>query len=480
MTVPETSLQRESGSLTPFANVMKRDWDQRARENARWYINTLRLDQSEEEFDRSGERDVAGLVGSDLPLLCDWRASTDLRLLEIGCGIGRMSRHLAPLFQEVVSIDVSGEMIRQARARLAEVPNLHFHETSGVDLALFPDESFDVVFCAYVFQHVPSAEAIEANLREAFRVLRPRGVFKFITNGVHLSPSSPEEDPGQDTWSGAPFPEEQVRRVAISLGAQILGVIGDGTQYCWSLLRKRASHQVEAGLTPRIRSIGRADDLRTEELAPRYDPFYLGIILEGVDPEQVDTHSTWVRLGDWTLPPCYAGRRGLFPEESAVSAAMTDGWSCQLNVRVPPEMAAGRYQGWVESRDGAKIGPFEVILPPVAPTPPHLLAVANQADGGLDLHTTGPKAGWKIFADILPLVEVTEDSDLETRLRGIEVGFNGRWVAAERLTYLAANGVWEIGVTVPQAESSRLQGEGTLQIRVGGLVSNRLPISPLP
>ena len=137
MTVPETSLQRESGSLTPFANVMKRDWDQRARENARWYINTLRLDQSEEEFDRSGERDVAGLVGSDLPLLCDWRASTDLRLLEIGCGIGRMSRHLAPLFQEVVSIDVSGEMIRQARARLAEVPNLHFHETSGVDLALF-------------------------------------------------------------------------------------------------------------------------------------------------------------------------------------------------------------------------------------------------------------------------------------------------------------------------------------------------------
>ncbi|MGA1367042.1 MAG: class I SAM-dependent methyltransferase [Blastocatellia bacterium] len=480
MTRPETSPQRESDSLIPFADVMKRDWDQRARENARWYINTLRLDQSEEEFDRSGERDVAGLIGNDLPLLCDWRASTDLRLLEIGCGIGRMSRHLAPLFREVVSIDVSGEMIRLARARLAEVPNLHFHETSGVDLALFPDESFDVVFCAYVIQHVPSAEAIEANLREAFRVLRPRGVFKFITNGVHLSPTSPEEDPSLDTWSGAPFPEEQVRRVAISLGAQILGVIGDGTQYCWSLLRKRASHQVEPELIPRVRSVGRADDLRTPELAPRHDPFYLGIVLEGVDPELIDTHSTWVRLGDWTLHPCYAGRRGLFPEESVLAAATTDGWSCQLNVRIPSELAAGRYQGWVESKDGAKIGPFEVILPPVAPTPPHLLAIANQVDGGLDLHATGPKASWKIFADYLPLAQGTEDPAMESRLGEIEVDLSGVWVPAERVSYLAANGVWEIGVTVPEGEASRISGDGMLQIRVGGLVSNRLPISPLP
>lgn len=478
MTVPETSPQQESGSLTPFADVMKREWNQRARENARWYINTLRLDQSEEEFDRSGERDVAGLIGSDLPLLCDWRASTDLRLLEIGCGIGRMSRHLAPLFQEVVGIDVSGEMIRQAQARLSEIPNLHFHETSGVDLALFPDESFDVVFSAYVFQHVPSAEAIEANLREAFRVLRPRGVFKFITNGVHLCPSSPGEELRQDTWSGAPFPEQEVRRVAISLNAQVLGVIGDGTQYCWSLLRKRAPRRVEPELIPRVRSVGRADDLRTTDLAPRYDPFYLGIVLEGVDPERIDTHSTWVRLGDWKLHPCYAGRRGLFPGESVATAATRDGWSCQLNVPVPPELPAGRYQGWVEA-EGMPIGPFEVILPPVAPTPPHLLAVANQEDGGLDLHTTGPKASWKIFADFLPLTEMTEDSDWKATLSEIEVGLNGVWLAAERLTYLAANGVWEIGVTIPQDEASRLGGDGTLQVRVGGLVSNPLSISPL-
>ncbi len=475
-----TVSEQESDSLTPSAEVMKRDWNQRARENARWYINTLRLDQSEEEFDRSGERDVAGLIGSDLALLCDWRASTDLRLLEIGCGIGRMSRHLAPLFREVVGIDVSGEMIRQAQSRLSGIPNLHFQETSGIDLALFPDESFDVVFCAYVFQHVPSAEAIEANLREAFRVLRPRGVFKFITNGVHLAPAAAGEDPKRDTWSGAPFPEEQVRRVAVSMGAQILGVIGDGTQYCWSLLRKRAAHQSEPPPGARIRSVGRADDLRTPVLAPRYDPFYLGIVMEGVDPERVDTHTTWVRLGEWKLTPCYAGRRGLFPDESVEVAAKTDGWSCQINVRVPAHLAAGVYEGWVEDGEGMRIGPFEVSLPPVVPTPPHLLAVANGADGGLDLHTTGPKASWKIFADVLPLDQIADGSDPQAMAARIEVGLNGIWIPAERLEYLAANGVWEIGVTLPSGEAAHLLGEVTLQVRVGTLVSNPLPVSPLP
>jgi hypothetical protein len=127
-----------------------------------------------------------------------------------------------------------------------------------------------------------------------------------------------------------------------------------------------------------------------------------------------------------------------------------------------------------------RIGPFEVSLPPVVPTPPHLLAVANGADGGLDLHTTGPKASWKIFADVLPLDQIAEDFDPQAMADRIEVGLNGTWIPAERLEYLAANGVWEIGVTLPGKEAPRLLGEVTLQVRVGTLISNPLMISPLP
>jgi hypothetical protein len=127
-----------------------------------------------------------------------------------------------------------------------------------------------------------------------------------------------------------------------------------------------------------------------------------------------------------------------------------------------------------------RIGPFEVSLPPVVPTPPHLLAVANGADGGLDLHTTGPKASWKIFADVLPLDQIADGSDPQAMAARIEVGLNGIWIPAERLEYLAANGVWEIGVTLPSEEAAHLVGEVTLQVRVGTLVSNPLPVSPLP
>jgi 2-polyprenyl-3-methyl-5-hydroxy-6-metoxy-1,4-benzoquinol methylase len=481
MTEPQKAPSEEQNQLAPCTFAMKRDWDQRARDNARWYINTLRLDQSEEEFDESGRRDVEGLVVADLPLLCDWRPAKQLRLLEIGCGIGRMSRHLASLFGEVVAIDVSGEMVRQARSRLATLPQVTFEETSGVDLSLFPDESFDVVFCAYVFQHIPSAAAIEANLREAFRVLRPRGVFKFITNGVRIEAGNQE----LDTWSGAPFPEAEVRRVAVSLGAQLLGSVGDGTQYCWSILRKRSSSRIDTApqvdLLPRIRSVGRADDLRSTELAPRYDDLYLGIVLEGVLPEQVDATSVQVVLGEWTLLPCYAGRRGLFPGESVAEAAATDGASCQLNVRIPPPIPAGCYEGRVLLGDGTSLGPFALTLPAVVPAPPHLFAVTNREDGGLDLHATGPKARWNLFADRLPLNPQAATPVAESTLASIEIGLrNGpleRWMPAQRLSYLAANGVWEIEVGLP--EEDPWIGPLTLQLRIGPLTSEPFPVSVL-
>ena len=37
-----------SRSLPDFAHEMKRDWDDRARENAKWYINTIKREQSDE------------------------------------------------------------------------------------------------------------------------------------------------------------------------------------------------------------------------------------------------------------------------------------------------------------------------------------------------------------------------------------------------------------------------------------------------
>src|SRR5262245_24298100 len=141
--------------LQEFSFLMKHDWDDRARHDSKWFINTLRFQQTDEEFDETGAFEVNRLVKVDLPLLTQGRAPKSLRVLEIGCGAGRMTKHLAELFGEVVGVDVSGEMISQARERLQEAGNVQLHETSGVDFTMLPDEHFDLILSAYVFQHVP-------------------------------------------------------------------------------------------------------------------------------------------------------------------------------------------------------------------------------------------------------------------------------------------------------------------------------------
>src|SRR5262245_11321878 len=52
-------------TLDNFAQVMKRDWNQRARDNARWFINTVKLDQSEDEFDATGANEIGALIAPE-------------------------------------------------------------------------------------------------------------------------------------------------------------------------------------------------------------------------------------------------------------------------------------------------------------------------------------------------------------------------------------------------------------------------------
>lgn len=438
---------------------MKQDWDDRARENARWFINTFKTEQTEEEFDATGRRDFEGLILSDLAVLTDRRHPRGLRLLEIGCGIGRMSRYLAETFGEVEAVDVSGEMIRQARARLGHLSNLHFRETNGIDLSLFPDDYFDVVFCAYVFQHVPSAEAIESNIREAYRVLKPRGVFKFVTNAVSHAEYLAME---KDTWSGAPFPEQRLRELARDLGAQLMGVVGDGTQYCWTLLRKRrmgGEGSVTVPVSPRIISIGRAEDLGNASLAPRHEEMYLGLVLSGIPRELVDAGILEVELGGRRLVPCYAGPMGMSAEGLLRSQGEVLDDRIQVNVRIPADLPAGETELKVHLSGDLHAGPVKVTMPPVTRTPPHIIAITNAVDGGLDLHVHGPKSNLRILA---------ENLTPGTRLDELSISVNEEWRAPQAVRYLAGNGIWEISLQLPVRLPA---GDASFQLRSGELLS---------
>jgi SAM-dependent methyltransferase len=108
--------------------------------------------------------------------------STDV-VLEIGCGIGRVGKHLAGRCRRWIGTDVSPNMLKFAAERLHDFPNVEFVELSGNDLRPIGDNSIDLVYCTVVFMHLESWDRY-GYVEEAFRVLRPGG--KLYVDNVNL------------------------------------------------------------------------------------------------------------------------------------------------------------------------------------------------------------------------------------------------------------------------------------------------------
>ena len=108
--------------------------------------------------------------------------STDV-VLEIGCGIGRVGKHLAGRCRHWIGADVSPNMLKFAAERLRDFSNVEFIELSGNNLCPISDNSIDVVYCTVVFMHLESWDRY-GYVEEAFRVLRPGG--KLYVDNVNL------------------------------------------------------------------------------------------------------------------------------------------------------------------------------------------------------------------------------------------------------------------------------------------------------
>jgi ubiquinone/menaquinone biosynthesis C-methylase UbiE len=384
-------------TLDNFAQVMKRDWNQRARDNARWFINTVKLDQSEDEFDATGANEINALIAPELSLMTQGRDPKTLRFLEIGCGIGRMTKHLASIFGEVHATDVSGEMIAQARERLRHLPNARLYETSGVDFAALPDNYFDIAFSAYVFQHMPSKDVIRSNVVEAYRVVKPGGLLKLHANGVE---SQVYESTGKDTWAGATFTEEEMRALARELGAQLISVYGAKTMYCWTTMRKPLSPKVSAPADPKIEFHARADDATLRSIPAAGADAWLSLVVRGLDPESVDANNLTVFIDGRPMTPRYVGRaRPHFESELSKHFGLALERLVYVETPIPGDVGAGFVHARIELENGASSPAYEIRLEDPIPVAPIIVTVRNGDDYGTDIHARGPKSSLRLFVE---------------------------------------------------------------------------------
>jgi len=216
-------------SFEAISAKMRQDWDRRARENAKYYIVDSNNDWSEDEFYALGKQTIADDILTDMHNVCQGKNPGDMRVLEIGCGAGRVTRALAELFGQVDAVDVSPEMTALAQRACAGKPNARIWNNNGVDLGVLSgSELFDFAFSICCFHHVPSREVIENYVREVGRLLRPGSLFKFEVQGDPRVVSA-----AGDTWLGVPFTDEEAVEMAERNGFEARHRVGAGEERFW-------------------------------------------------------------------------------------------------------------------------------------------------------------------------------------------------------------------------------------------------------
>jgi SAM-dependent methyltransferase len=153
---------------------VRAQWETLAEEDPLWAVLTDpdkehgRWDR--DDFFRTGEREIATVLArvSDVGHRPDFTGEA----LDFGCGVGRLTAALSNRFSQAHGVDLSAEMVAQARS-LTHGPIYH-HNTSA-DLRLFEDGRIAFVYSSITLQHCPVAAA-KAYIGEFVRVLAPGGI----------------------------------------------------------------------------------------------------------------------------------------------------------------------------------------------------------------------------------------------------------------------------------------------------------------
>lgn len=158
------TVNADPAELAKFSELAHRWWDTESEFRPLHQINPLRLDWIYTQ---------CGLQGK--------------RVLDVGCGGGILADSMARKGANVTGIDLSSKALRvaQLHALEAQTGNIQYREISAEALAREEAESFDVVTCMEMLEHVPDPGSV---VRACAQLVRPGGWVFFST--IHRGPKA--------------------------------------------------------------------------------------------------------------------------------------------------------------------------------------------------------------------------------------------------------------------------------------------------
>ena len=152
-----TTENADPAELAKFSELAHRWWDTESEFRPLHQINPLRLAWID---------DIVPLAGK--------------RVLDIGCGGGILADAMARKGAEVLGIDLAGKALKvaQLHALEAQTQGVSYREVSAETLAAEQPESFDVVTCMEMLEHVPDPSSV---VRACATLVKPGGHVFFST-----------------------------------------------------------------------------------------------------------------------------------------------------------------------------------------------------------------------------------------------------------------------------------------------------------
>ncbi|MHC4942580.1 MAG: class I SAM-dependent methyltransferase [Planctomycetota bacterium] len=161
----DSRISKKGAAGASEAAVLEAAWDTSAQSIEGAMHAILHGVRDPELFDAEGKSQAAAIQEYIHP---------EDTVLELGCGIGRIVKHLAPLCKKIYGVDISKEMLAHAARWLEGQDNVALVHCNGKDLSALEDDLIDFVYSLLVLQHMDKNDAF-VYLKEIFRILKDGG-----------------------------------------------------------------------------------------------------------------------------------------------------------------------------------------------------------------------------------------------------------------------------------------------------------------